>query len=360
VEFPITVRLLPSIAVAAISRCTKPTKASETARKTSTPATSTTPIGGRPRAASDGRRRDTGLLLARGRGAIGSLSLAGPGATQAGTETGHYGWAENGRYLGRDGNRPIRTGRRPAAIWAGTETGQYGRGGEQTPFGPGRKPATTDGTGTGHYGWAETGHYGRGGERTLFGPGRKPATTDGTENGRYLGRDRDRPIQHGIGVNKTPWWRGEYSSTRVWLVGEAVWFAIGTTAGLGGAIHPVAPDFFTNIPSLEFGRIRQFHANMVLFGFVTAVLIGGGLYIVPRVLNTRLYSEAIANLGALLFNSAALIGGIGILTGRTQGREYAEYVCSVDWLIVIAFILMGIVTVMTIVRREENLPYTSA
>jgi cytochrome c oxidase cbb3-type subunit 1 len=163
-----------------------------------------------------------------------------------------------------------------------------------------------------------------------------------------------------MGVNKTPWWKGEYSSTRVWLVGEAVWFAIGTTAGLGGAIHPVAPDFFTNIPSLEFGRIRQFHVNTVLFGFVTAMLIGGGLYIVSRVLKRRLYSEATANLGALLFNSAALIGGIGILTGRTQGREYAEYVCSVDWLIVIAFILMGIVTVMTIVRREENLPYTSA
>ena len=152
--------------------------------------------------------------------------------------------------------------------------------------------------------------------------------------GRYAGRDGDRPLRTGrrpattdrMGVNKTPWWRGEYSSTRVWLVGEAVWFAIGTTAGLGGAIHPVAPDFFANIPSLEFGRIRQFHANTVLFGFVTAVLIGG----------------------------------IGILTGRTQGREYAEYVCSVGWLIVIAFILMGIVTVMTIVRREENLPYTSA
>jgi len=163
-----------------------------------------------------------------------------------------------------------------------------------------------------------------------------------------------------MGVNKTPWRKGEYSSTKVWLVGGAVWFAVGTTAGLGSAIHLVAPDFFANISSLEFGRVRPFHVNTVLFGFVTATLIGGGLHIVPRVLKRRLYSEATANLGALSLNSGALIGGIEILTGRTQGREYAEYVCSMDRIIVIAFILLGIVTVMTIVRREENLLYISA
>lgn len=161
-------------------------------------------------------------------------------------------------------------------------------------------------------------------------------------------------------MNKAPWWRREYSSAKVWLVSGAVWFAVGATAGLGSAIHLVAPDFFANISWLEFGRIRQFHVNTVLFGFVTAMLIGGALYILPRVLNTRLYSEAMTNLAALSFNAAVLIGGAGILAGRTQGREYAEYVYSVDWLIVITFVLLGIVAVMTILRREENLLYISA
>lgn len=161
-------------------------------------------------------------------------------------------------------------------------------------------------------------------------------------------------------MDREPWWTREYSSAKFWLVAGAVWFAIGATAGLGSAIHLVAPDFFANISWLEFGRIRQVHVNTVLFGFVTAMLTGAGLYILPRVLNTKLYSEPIANAAGMFFNIAVLLGNIGLLAGYTQGREYAEYNYISDWLIVAAFVLLGIVLVMTIVRREEKLLYISA
>ena len=42
-----------------------------------------------------------------------------------------------------------------------------------------------------------------------------------------------------------------------------------------------------------------------------------------------------ANLAALFFNAAVAIGGAGLLAGLTQGREYAEYIYPVDWLVVI-------------------------
>ncbi len=157
-----------------------------------------------------------------------------------------------------------------------------------------------------------------------------------------------------------PSWRREYSSVKFWLVAGAAWFAVGTTAGLGSAIHLVAPDAFANIGWLEFGRIRQFHVNTVLFGFVTASLVGAGLYILPKVLATKLYSELMANMAGVFFNAGVLLGDIGLLLGLTQGREYAEYIYPADWLLVIAFVLLGIDLVMTVVKRQENLLYVSA
>ncbi|MDO8588181.1 MAG: cbb3-type cytochrome c oxidase subunit I [Armatimonadota bacterium] len=155
-------------------------------------------------------------------------------------------------------------------------------------------------------------------------------------------------------------WEKEYSSARVWLAGGAVWMAIGTLAGLGSAIHLVAPDFFANIPWLEFGRIRQVHVNTVLFGFVVQMLIGCALYIMPRVLATKLFSEPLANLAALFFNAGVVLGDIGLMAGYTQGREYAEYIFPADVLLVIALVMVAVNMVMTLVRRNEQLLYVSS
>ena len=156
------------------------------------------------------------------------------------------------------------------------------------------------------------------------------------------------------------YWQTEYSAAKTWMIGGAVWMVVGTLAGLGSAIHLVAPDFFADIPWLEFGRIRAVHVNTVFFGFVLSMLMGVGLYILPRVLATRLYSEAMANLAALFFNAAIVIGDIGLLAGLTQGREYAEWIYPSDVLVVLAFILLSIDAIMTVYRREEPLLYISA
>lgn len=155
-------------------------------------------------------------------------------------------------------------------------------------------------------------------------------------------------------------WSTENSAARFFLVGGAFWMAIGTIAGLGSAIHLVAPDFFHDIAWLQFGRIRAVHTNTMLFGFVTGMLIGAALYILPRVLNTKLYSEAMGNAAALLFNSAILLGDISLMAGHTQGREYAEYIFPVDILIVLSFVLLTVNMALTIRRREEPLLYVSS
>ncbi len=155
-------------------------------------------------------------------------------------------------------------------------------------------------------------------------------------------------------------WERENSSAAAFLVSGAFWFVVGTISGLGSAIHLVAPDFFANISWLEFGRIRAVHVNTVLFGFVVIMLLGSAIYILPKVLGTKLFSEPMGNLAALFMNAAVLIGDVGLALGHSQGREYAEYIWPVDVLIVIAFVLLSINFVMTIVRRREPLLYVSA
>ncbi|MDO8683400.1 MAG: cbb3-type cytochrome c oxidase subunit I [Armatimonadota bacterium] len=152
----------------------------------------------------------------------------------------------------------------------------------------------------------------------------------------------------------------EHSGAKCFLISGSIWFALGTLAGLGSAIHLVAPDFFANISWLEFGRIRQVHVNTVLFGFVVSMLIGCALYILPRVLATKLYSERMAVLASIALNLAITIGDIGLMMGLTQGREYAEYIFPSDVLVVLAFALLGICFIMTIVRRTEPLLYVSS
>jgi cbb3-type cytochrome c oxidase subunit I len=135
---------------------------------------------------------------------------------------------------------------------------------------------------------------------------------------------------------------------------------IGTLAGLGSAIHLVAPDFFANISWLEFGRIRPVHVNTVFFGFVVSMLVGGCLYVLPRVLDTQLFSEPLGNLAAVFYNAAIVIGDVGLMAGMSQSREYAEWIYPSDVLVVITFLLLSVNAVMTVIRRREPLLYVSA
>ncbi len=103
-------------------------------------------------------------------------------------------------------------------------------------------------------------------------------------------------------------WTRQHSAAKTWMVSGAVWMVVGTLAGLGSAIHLIAPDIFANMSWLEFGRIRAVHVNTVFFGFVFCMLTGVCLYILPRVLDTKLFSEPMGNLAALFFNSAVIVG----------------------------------------------------
>lgn len=151
----------------------------------------------------------------------------------------------------------------------------------------------------------------------------------------------------------------QHSAARAFLVSGMAWMVVGTTFGLLGGISLAAPDALRDIPWLVFGRVRPIHVNLVAVGFVPMALVGAGLYMVPALLRTRLYSERMAMAAMWVWNLAMLLGTITLALGMTQAREYAEYIRPVDALIILAFVLLLYNLGMTIARRQEPVMYVS-
>jgi cytochrome c oxidase cbb3-type subunit 1/cytochrome c oxidase cbb3-type subunit I/II len=134
---------------------------------------------------------------------------------------------------------------------------------------------------------------------------------------------------------------------------------IATFMGLVGAIELISPDVWINRSWFVFGRVRPIHVNLVLFGFVTPGLLGAAFYFIPRLLRTQLYSETLGMSTVWLWNVALVAAVLSLAAGYTQGREYAELVWPIDFMVVFAFGLLFFNLAMTVARRQEPLLYVS-
>ena len=149
------------------------------------------------------------------------------------------------------------------------------------------------------------------------------------------------------------------SAALAFMSAGAAWFVVGALYGMVSAIHLVSPEFFSNIPWLVFGRERPIHINTMLYGFVGTMLIGSGLYYVPSLLRTRLWSEPLAWVGFFLWNITIASGPLCFSFGYTQGREYSEYVWLADVSLMLAVVCLICNLVMTIMSRNEKQLYVS-
>jgi cbb3-type cytochrome c oxidase subunit I len=148
-------------------------------------------------------------------------------------------------------------------------------------------------------------------------------------------------------------------TAKAFTLTSALWFAAATSFGMIGAGYLIAPDFMANIEFVHFGRVRPMHVNAVLFGFVTPALLAAAFYYFPRLLRTELFSHKLGVFSAIFWNITVAAGMIGVSTGHTQGREYAELPWPVDIMVVISFSLVVLNRLMTIRQREERVLYVS-
>ncbi len=137
------------------------------------------------------------------------------------------------------------------------------------------------------------------------------------------------------------------------------WLLLGSVAGLTSSIKLHAPDWLNEQAWLTFGRIRTVHLTAVLYGWITNAALGIILWLLPRLLRTRLHGAAWTLLGGALINTgiAAGIGAIG--AGWSDGMEYLEIPWQIGLFIVAGFVLIILPVLFTLVNRKAEHLYVS-
>ncbi len=139
-----------------------------------------------------------------------------------------------------------------------------------------------------------------------------------------------------------------------------MWLLVGSTAGLISSIKLHAPDWLVSEAWMTFGRLRTVHLTAVLYGWITNAALGMILWVLPRLLGTRLLGGIWAMLGGALINTG-IAGGIGAIgTGWSDGMEYLEIPWQFAIFIFIGFVLVILPVLFTLVNRKVEHLYVSA
>ena len=172
---------------------------------------------------------------------------------------------------------------------------------------------------------------------------------------RRFGSPRDRVSRVGVAVQDHP-----DQAARIWLYSSIVWLTVVDLFGLIIALQLISPNLFGGIPWLLYSRIRPLHVNGVIFAWLSMMYWGAAFYMLPRLTGLRaMWNERLAVWTAWGWNIWFLLGIITILGGRTQGREYAEFIWPLDVALVVLWISNVANILMTVARRRVKPLYVS-
>ena len=146
----------------------------------------------------------------------------------------------------------------------------------------------------------------------------------------------------------------------IWYLGcAAFWLVLGTGIGEYVGIKFVVPDA-DHVSWLSFGRLRPVHTNMVFWGWASLGILGLGIYVVPTVSNTKLYSIKLGWIALALTNLQVALGSISLMAGiNNGGGEFREYIWPIMALFAVALILTLYNFIKTIANRTTKEIYIS-
>jgi cytochrome c oxidase cbb3-type subunit 1 len=147
--------------------------------------------------------------------------------------------------------------------------------------------------------------------------------------------------------------------TFVFLSCAVLWLVLASVAGLTSSIKLHEPDWLNQYAWLTFGRIRTIHLNIVAYGWAPMASFGIAIWMLPRLLKTKLMGGRFAILGVMLWN-AGLIAGIGcIAVGLNDGMEWLEIPWQVSILLVMGGAMVALPLVFTLANRRVKHLYVS-
>jgi cytochrome c oxidase cbb3-type subunit 1 len=144
------------------------------------------------------------------------------------------------------------------------------------------------------------------------------------------------------------------------LFGSGVfWLFVASLLALMASLKFHNPHFLAGSPYWTYGRVQAAASSTLLYGFAVPSALGVGLWLLCRLGRAPLVGPLVATLGVLVWNSAVVIGIIGILCGDSTGFasfELPRY-CSV--LLLVGYLLIAVCGALTFHFRQEGPLYPS-
>ena len=138
-----------------------------------------------------------------------------------------------------------------------------------------------------------------------------------------------------------------------------IWLILASVAGLVSSIKLHSPDWLVGYDWITFGRIRPIHVNIVAYGWCSLAGIGVSLWLLPRLLKTKLVGAKWAIAGGGLWTIGVFLGVVAIALGKSDGLEWLEFPWKIDILLIIGGALVGVPLWLTLLNRKVDHLYVS-
>jgi cytochrome c oxidase cbb3-type subunit I/II len=149
--------------------------------------------------------------------------------------------------------------------------------------------------------------------------------------------------------------RYDDKTPRYFFLAAVVWAVVGMLVGVLIAAMLFIPDL-NFAPYLTFGRLRPLHTNAVIFAFCGNIIFAGTYHSMQRLLKTRLFSDLLSKIHFWGWQLLIVAAAVALVTGNTQGKEYAELPWILDIVIAVLWVIFAINFFGTIaIRREQHI-----
>ncbi|MEI6667096.1 MAG: cytochrome-c oxidase, cbb3-type subunit I [Acidobacteriota bacterium] len=149
--------------------------------------------------------------------------------------------------------------------------------------------------------------------------------------------------------------RYDDQNPRLFFLAAVVWAVVGMLVGVLIAAMLFMPGL-NLAPFLTYGRLRPLHTNAVIFAFCGNMIFGGIYHSMQRLLKTRLFNDGLTRFHFWGWQLLIVCAALALVTGNTQGKEYAELPWLLDIMIAVLWVSFAINFFGTIaIRREKHL-----
>ncbi|MGE3490891.1 MAG: cytochrome-c oxidase, cbb3-type subunit I [Vicinamibacterales bacterium] len=145
---------------------------------------------------------------------------------------------------------------------------------------------------------------------------------------------------------------------RLFFLAAVVWAVVGMLVGVLIAAMLFMPAL-NLAPYLTFGRLRPLHTNAVIFAFCGNIIFAGTYHSMQRLLKARLFSGALSAIHFWGWQLLIVAAAVALVTGNTQGKEYAELPWLLDIVIAVLWVIFAINFFGTIAMRREKHLYVA-